>query len=635
MTLPVGTLLGPYEILALVGAGGMGEVYRARDGRLNRTVAVKVLSVHGPPRPDVKARFEREAQMLATLSHPHICSVFDVGQQDGVEYLVMEFLEGQTLAERLRRGPLPVEDALKIAIQIADALDKAHRQSVVHRDLKPGNIVLTRSGAKIVDFGLAKLTRNPEVVVGTLSTRTPMTAQGTLLGTLPYMAPEQLDAREADARTDIFAFGAIVYEMVTGRRSFDEKSQASLIAAILDRDPPSMSSLQPLTPPSLERVIKKCLVKDADARWQSAGDLVEELKWIAEGAPDGATVRTPTPKVRRAMTIWSIASTILLAAALVGMGLLIRRPSVPSDEIRFEILVPNITLPTQIRISPDGQWIAFPGTTQDGTGIFLRRFASTTPELLTGTKGGIAPFWSPDSRDIGFFADGRLKTISATGGRVRDICDAPGFNDGTWNADGVIVFSANGVLNRTSAAGGERRPISVRDESKQETGHQLPYFLPDGRRYLYMAWSAQQANRAVYIAALDSTERRKLMDVESKVVYLKSGYLLYQRQGALFAQQFSLDSESLTGEPIRVVEGIAYEALRGDAGFDASENARLIYFAGGGPAAPRKFVWRDRAGRQIGPEIATSLYTSNFDLSPDGTTIAVARQDQRTAHYDI
>jgi len=638
MTLSAGTLLGPYEIVSLVGSGGMGEVYRARDTRLSRTVAVKTLTTQVAHRPDLKARFEREARTLATLSHPHICSVFDVGRQDGVDYLVMEFLEGQTLAHRLRSSVLPLHETLKIAIQLADALDKAHRQNIVHRDLKPGNIVLTKSGAKIVDFGLAKLVEDGRGPVGAtgLATHTPMTAEGTILGTMQYMAPEQLEAKEADARTDIFAFGAIVYEMVTGKRSFDGQSQASLIAAILDRDPPAMATLQPMTPSSLERVIRKCLAKDPDARWQSAGDLLEELKWIADGTlGDTASAIAGEPKKKRLFAVWAAVSTILLAAALVAVGVLATRPKVQADEIRFEVPAPNISNPRHITISPDGRWLAFTASTETGTAIFLRRFESTKPELLIGTDGASSPFWSPDSREIAFFSGGRIKKINVTGGPVQNICDAPNLVGGTWNADGVIVFSAAGVLNRTSAAGGERRPITVRDESKQETGHAAPYFLPDGRRYLYNSWSPQQANSAVYLASLDSNDRTKLLVGQSKAVYARSGYLLFQRQGILFAQRFDVDRGSLTGEPVRVTDEVSYDALSAEAAFDVSDNGRLIYFAGAGPAVDRQFVWRDQTGRLLGTEGKPGLYTTNFDLSPDGTQIAVGQRNLNDSRYDI
>ena len=330
MVLSAGEHLGPYEILSLVGGGGMGEVYRARDKRLNRVVAVKILTKQVADRSELRARFEREAQTLATLSHPHICSVFDVGQQDGVDYLVMEFLEGQTLADRLERGAMPLDEALRTAIQLADGLDKAHRQGVVHRDLKPGNIVLTKSGAKILDFGLAKLTREPHGVGGVsgLQTNAAVTAEGTLVGTLQYMAPEQLEAKEADSRTDIFALGEIVHEMITGKRAFEGKSQASLIAAILDRDPPAMSARQPMTPLSLERVVKKCLAKDPDGRWQSAGDLLDELKWIAESTLSGEAPRGSRAATGRSIArIWAAVATVLLAIALVAVGVLIFDPS--------------------------------------------------------------------------------------------------------------------------------------------------------------------------------------------------------------------------------------------------------------------------------------------------------------------
>ena len=287
MSLAAGTRLGPYEIVSPIGAGGMGEVYRARDQRLNRTVAIKVLATHLSDRLDLKARFEREAQTLASLSHPHICPVFDVGRQDATDYIVMEFVEGRTLADRLRRGPVTPDEALRIAIEVADALDGAHRQGIVHRDLKPGNIMLTKSGAKLLDFGLAKSALNAGALAAasTMAAGDPLTAGGTILGTMQYMAPEQLEGRDADARTDIFAFGSIIHEMITGKKTFDGASQASLIAAILDRDPPPMSTDQPLTPPSLERVVRKCLAKNPERRWQAAGDLRDELAWIAEGAP--------------------------------------------------------------------------------------------------------------------------------------------------------------------------------------------------------------------------------------------------------------------------------------------------------------------------------------------------------------
>ena len=615
----------------------MGEVYRARDTRLDRIVALKIVTSQVAARPELRVRFEREARTLATLSHPHICSIFDVGQQDGVDYLVMEFLEGQTLAHRLERGALPFEEASRTAIQLTDALDKAHRQGIVHRDLKPANIVLTRSGAKVLDFGLAKLHEAPVPGVSGLPTNAAITGEGTLLGTLEYMAPEQLEAREVDGRTDIFALGSIIYEMITGKRAFAGTSQASVIAAILEREPPAVSGVQPLTPPALDRVIRKCLAKDPDDRWQSAGDLLDELKWIADTSHTGA--RTRLAPVVAPSKPWlrpiPAMGALLVAVALAAVGgFLFRRPPVETDQIRFDVAVENISNPRDLSISPDGRTIAFTAATNSNTNLFVRRIDASMPELLAGTEGAANPFWSPDSAAIAFYAGGRLKKVSATGGAVQNITDAPNMAGGTWNADDVIVFSAGGVLNRTSAAGGQRTPISVRDESKQETSHQYPYFLPDGTRYVYLAWSPQQSNRGLYLGSLDSTKAVKLMDGQSKAVY-RSAHLLFHRDGTLFAQPFDAGSGTPTGEAVRIAEEISYDALNGAAAFDVSSNGRLVYYAGGGPAINRQFRWLDRAGRPLGGGGNAGLYTTNFDLSPDGTQIAVAQRNRETLQYDV
>ncbi len=450
------------------------------------------------------------------------------------------------------------------------------------------------------------------------------------------MAPEQLEAKEADSRTDIFALGAIVYEMITGLRTFEGKSQASLIAAILDREPPAMSARQPLTPPSLERVVKKCLAKDPDARWQSASDLLDELKWIAESPIAGKTpVTTKAVPVSRIASIWAGVASVLLVMALAAVGWLYFRSPPEASEIRFEIAVPNISNPGYVTISPDGQWVAFTGSTATGTALFVRRSESTRPELLVGTDGATSPFWSPNSDYLAFHSVGRLKKISITGGQVQNICDAENLVGGTWNADDVIVFSSGGVLNRVPASGGEKVAISVRDDSKQETSHQTPFFLPDGKRYLYLAWSPQQANRAVYLGSLDSKDVTKILPGGSKAVYANSGHLLFQRNGTLFAQPFDADTATLTGDPVRLADEISYDALNGEAAFDVSKNGRLVYFAGGGPAVNRQFIWFDRMGRRIGDEGKPGLYTTNFDLSRDGAQIAVAQRNRDNAQYDI
>ena len=539
--LAAGTRLGPYEIASPIGAGGMGEVYKGRDTRLNRTVAIKVLAQHLSNRPDLEARFGREAQTLASLSHPHICPVFDVGRQEGTDYIVMEYIEGRTLADRLRRGAVAPDEALRIATEIADALDSAHRQGIVHRDLKPGNIMLTTSGAKLLDFGLAKL-RHATTPLDSLSTSpadAPMTAEGAILGTIQYMAPEQLEGKEADSRTDIFAFGAIVHEMITGRKTFEGASQASLIAAILDRDPPAMSTEQPMTPPLLDRVVKKCLAKNPERRWQAAGDLRDELTWIAEGAQLGeASTNRSDARYKRFVSMWAMAATALLVVALLIIG--VRSPGSPGppDEVRFGVTTPNLPNPRHLTISPDGRWLAFPASTASrAMALFVRRIDSTSPEQLPGTEGAVAPFWSPDSRYIAFFAGGRIKKVGVSGGPVQNICNAEtSRNGGTWNSAGTVIFAAGGTLQRVSAAGGEPIRIGALDESRQETAIMQPSFLPDGNHFLYLAWSTQQANRAIYVGSLESDNTVKLFDSQSKAAYAAPGYLLFHRGGALFAQ---------------------------------------------------------------------------------------------------
>ena len=456
--LAAGTRLGVYEIVGRIGAGGMGEVYRARDTRLDRTVAIKVLPAHVSGDPALRERFEREARTIAALNHPHICTLHDVGHEADTDFLVLEYLEGQTLADRLAKGALPLDQALQIAIQIADALDWAHRNGIVHRDLKPGNIMLTKSGAKLLDFGLAKVT--PRVVAASgLSMAptgvTPVTMQGTILGTLQYMAPEQVEGAEADARSDLFSFGAIVYEMVTGTRAFEGKSQASVIAAILEREPPAMSSLQPLAPAALDRVVRKCLAKDTAERWQSARDLHDELLWLSEGSIGSAQVAPRTRAPGRAYVGWVVAAISTLAALILGFTSL-RRPAPEAPLIRFDLELSTAPSPLHLTVSPDGKYVtAIVGSDKGGV-IWLRAMNEPSARTLAGTEGAAFPFWSPDSRFLGFVASGKLKKIDVNGGPAQTICDAASAFGGTWNRDGVIVFAPtqNGPLFRVAAGGG-------------------------------------------------------------------------------------------------------------------------------------------------------------------------------------
>ncbi|MGH9814084.1 MAG: protein kinase domain-containing protein, partial [Candidatus Acidiferrales bacterium] len=448
MALSAGKRLGPYEILAPLGAGGMGEVYKARDTRLDRTVAIKVLPAHFAENERLRQRFEREARSLASLSHPHICTLYDVGHENGIHFLVMEYLEGETLAARLEKGPIPTEQLLRAGTEIADALDKAHRQGVVHRDLKPGNIMLTKAGVKLLDFGLAKGTANlvasalTQVSVAPTQTQ-PLTAEGTLVGTLHYMAPEQLEGQEADARSDLFALGAVLYEMATGRRAFLGKSQASIIAAILSSEPTPIPALQPMTPPALDRAVRRCLAKDAEDRWQSARDLMLELKWIAE-AGSAAEVPAPASGRRRSRErlAW-LAAVIVLAAALGLVVARLRQPQSEDPVARFSVSLPEKTASYFTRVSPDGRYLSFTGGSSGQMQLWLRPINALSAQPLPGTEGALFHFWSPDSRFIAFLTEGKLKKVDVTGGSPQTICDAPGagpFRLGAWGRDGTILF---------------------------------------------------------------------------------------------------------------------------------------------------------------------------------------------------
>jgi serine/threonine protein kinase len=424
----------------------MGEVYRAKDTRLNRTVAIKVLPAQVTDRSDLRQRLEREARAVSSLNHPHICTLHDIGHQDGIDYLVMEYLKGETLASRLLKGALPLDQVLRYGIEVADALDQAHRHGITHRDLKPGNVMLTRSGAKLLDFGLAKL-RGPEPVWSDGSSlRTEagaLTEKGTLLGTLQYMAPEQLEGKDADARTDIFAFGTVFYEMATGRKAFEGKSQASLIAAILEHEPAAMLSLQPMTPPTLDRVVKKCLTKDPEERWQSAHDLKDELKWIAEaGSQAGTAATTLTQRKRWEWLAWIVAAVLFLAA-LPFVVAYFRRAPVEVHAVRFPIPPPEKeSFGANLSISPEGRRLAFNATDASGRClVWVRPLDSLSAQPLPGIDGCYLPFWSPDGHSIGFFTLGKLKKLELSGGTQQTLCDAPFGQGGTWNRDGVILFT--------------------------------------------------------------------------------------------------------------------------------------------------------------------------------------------------
>jgi Tol biopolymer transport system component/predicted Ser/Thr protein kinase len=659
-----GTRLGPYEIVAAIGAGGMGEVYRARDTRLDRTVAVKVLPTHLSSSAESRQRFEREAKTISQLSHPHICALYDVGNQDGVEFLVMEYLEGETLSNRLLKSALPFDQVLRYGIEIADALDKAHRQGIVHRDLKPGNVMITKSGVKLLDFGLAKavapMGRGSGASLTALPTQagTDLTAEGTILGTFQYMAPEQLEGKEADARTDIFAFGAVLYEMATGRKAFAGASQASLIATILEREPAPISSFQPMTPPALDRVVKTCLAKDPENRWQSAGDLMRELRWIS-GGESATDTRAPMPLTGiRRQAPWAVAAVLLLSTVVLAVlhfgGLrLFGHVEVPDQgAARFALHAPGTasSIATPV-VSPDGRGIAFAATAENRTILWVRALDSLVARPLVGTEGvsqNAPPFWSPDGRFLAFFAGGKLKKIDASGGTAQVLADAPEGRGGSWSLQGGILFAAEttGPLLRLPAEGGQPSPATTLDKSHKEFSHRFPSFFPDGRRFFYWVEAGGspedlitgRAEREIQVGSLDAKGvlARFRPGTDSSVAYALPGYLLFVRQHLLFAQPFDARTLRLHGEAQTVTEEVASSVGSGmpygTPGFSVSRNGILAYRTA--DRSESRLSWFDRSGRRLGIVGPSGFYRSHR-LSPDGTRIAATRVDPQRETNDI
>ena len=642
MSLVPGTQLGPYRIEDAAGAGGMGEVYRARDTRLERTVAVKVLPAHLADRADLKQRLEREAKTISSLQHPNICALFDVGHESGIDFLVMEYLEGKSLADRLREGPVPIEEVLSYGAQIAVALDAAHRRGVVHRDLKPGNIMLTRAGVKLLDFGLAKTAQagaHPVSSITSLPTAAPdgepLTAQGTVLGTFQYMSPEQLEGSEADARSDIFALGGVLYEMVAGRRAFEGKSQASLIAAIMSSEPVAISTLQPLVPPALERVIRTCLQKDPERRWQTAHDVALQLEWIREG---GSEVGVPRPVAARRRSRERVAWALVAVLGLVAIGQAVvrfARPAPPPPaSVRFDIEAPaGVTSFGSPRISPDGKYIAFNG--QDTTGlamIWVRPMNSLEAYRLPGTEACNRPFWSPDSRFIGFFANGKLKRIPVTGGPPLTVCDFGPGADGCWGADVSILFDGRSgdSIQVVAAGGGIPTGATVIDRSRDEVGHGWPFFLPDGKRFVYIAFRNDSPSE-IRLAALGSTKSTFLTEGNSRVEYVEPGYLIFERGGTLLAQPFDAGAGELSGDPFPLTEGIGTGEV-GLAHFSGSTTGTLIFT--GGDESLRQLVWLDRQGRVL-EKIGSPTQCFDPALSPDERSVAMEIYDSQKDGSDL
>jgi len=632
----IGRTLAHYEILEKIGSGGMGDVYKARDVRLDRTVAVKILPERFADSAERRERFNREARAISQLNHPHICTLYDVGAEDDVDYLVMEYIEGDTLAERLKKGALPLEKALEYGIQIADGLDNAHRARIVHRDLKPGNVMLTSSGVKLLDFGLAKPIRGDDGAIESeaRTEQRDITEEHAVLGTLRYMAPEQLEQKPVDARTDIFALGAVLYEMVTGRKAFEGGSQASLMSAILTSDPPALSETQPLSPPILDRTVRKCLNKDPDERWQSAHDLMDELKWLSERDPD----RAAQERVYRTKRLpWLVAAALLVAAVLA----LLRDPRSEGRTVQSSILPPEGTSSTSsFELSPDGRKLAFVARAENGREmLWVRPLDGLTSQPLAGTEGATTPFWSPGGDHLGFFADGKLKRINAGGGPAQTLTDAPDPRGGTWGSSGEIVFAPTlwSGLHEVSANGGAAEPLTVLDEKRGELSHRWPSFLPDGERLLFLVQTAQAGaendESRIEVLHLGSRARTPLFQANSSARYARPGYVLYWREGNLLARPFDTSRSELAGDFVPVAEEVGF-TVDERAAFTVSSEGTLAYQRDV-QAAWSRLAWFDRNGPVLDAINPPESFVGGLAISHDGSKLALVRFDPQSSGKDI
>jgi len=643
MALASGTKLGPYEILSPLGAGGMGEVYRGRDTRLDRSVAIKVLPAHLSSDPALKQRLERESKAISALQHPNICTLHDIGHQDGIDFLVMEVLEGETLERRLEKGPLPPEQTIRYGAQIADALARAHKLGITHRDLKPANIMMTKSGAKLLDFGLATQS-GPAPLAEALTQMTQehskLTSAGMIVGTFQYMAPEQLEGKPADARTDIFAFGEVLYEMATGKSAFSGTSRASLIAAILTTEPPPITQIQPLTPITLERVVKKCLAKDPDDRWQSAADLASELQWMSSGSTTTQSA-IPSPAISHPKfdwKLWGAAAMTLLAIASILFHFL-SHPATPApSRMRWIISPPDGKqflatgdAPAPVAISPDGRRIAFVAGTPGKAQLYVQSLDALKANALPGTEGASWPFWSPDSRSLGFFAHSQLRRIDPDGGAAIEVCEARVPRGASWGADGVIVFTPETTtgLFRVSASGGQPVPVTTTDPGLDS--HRWPFFLPDGKHFLYYAAGHNDVGHAhdsLYVGSIEGGPGKFLLFTHANAAYA-NGHLLFVKDNALTAQPFDVSSLELSGDPVVVQDGVEEHRTWWMAIFSASQNGTLVFAPVQNP--DNTLLWMDSTGKHLGTVGEPGRYAS-LHLSPDESRLVVERD---RPHHDL
>jgi serine/threonine protein kinase len=628
-----GARLGRYEIVTPLGSGGMGEVYKARDTRLHRTVAIKILSTGRDASPQQRERFRREARAISSLTHPHICTLHDVGEQDGVDFLVMEHLAGETLAHRLLRGALPLDEVLDVALQLASALDAAHRAGLTHRDLKPANVMLTTTGAKVLDFGVAKWPSGDEDSdsSGTQRTAQPtLTQMGAVVGTIQYMAPEQIEGKPVDGRADLFALGSIIYEMTTGRKAFEGTSATTVMIAILTSTPAPMSAVQPITPSALDRIVAKCLAKNPTKRWQTAGDLKDALDWIKDdlrasgplASPANASIPAPAARLTRML----FAAALFLAATLAVFAARYQRATPPSSsptEVRSDINTPQTSEPFSFALSPDGKQIAFVASGDGASRLWLRSLSATTAQPLAGTEGAAFPFWSPDSHSVGFFADGKLKRLDLGGGAAHTVAPAAAGCGGTWNADGIMLYAptANSPLFRVPASGGQAMAAT---KLGRQRSHRFPSFLPDGRQFIF--YGASSPDYGTFLGSLDSPDTQLLTPGDNAGVFLSSGWLLSIREGSLVAQRLDLERKALTGDPVTVADG-AEDSEYSSSALSVSAAGLIAYRTGG--VSRRQLAWFDRAGKllgPLGPPDENNLYAPR--VSPDGHRVALSRAVQ-------
>jgi serine/threonine protein kinase len=626
MTLAIGARLGPFEITGSLGAGGMGEVYRARDARLGRDVAIKVLPMSFSTDADRLQRFEQEARAAAALNHPNILAVHDIGTQDGAPYIVSELLEGETLRDRLSGGGLPVRKATEYAVQIARGLAAAHEKGIVHRDLKPDNVFITSDGrVKILDFGLAKLTEVEAAAASAslLPTTAPHTLPGVVLGTIGYMAPEQVRGLATDHRSDIFALGTVLYEMLSGQRAFAGDTAMDAMTAILKEDPPDLPADQHI-PPGLSRIVDRCLEKSPSMRFKSADDLAFALDALSSqsGTADAA-VGTVAPHGRDRLG-WIVAGLLaIVIAVLVALPFVRTPPAAP--ETRLDITTPSTSEPSSFAISPDGRRLAYVATVDSVPRLWLRSLDSTTAQLLPGTDGASFPFWAPDGRSLGFFALGKLKRLDLGGTQPQELADSAG-RGGAWNADGVILFArgGTGTLFRVPASGGES--VAVTKLTTGQGSHRFPQFLPDGRRFLYYSQGSVES-RGIYLGSLDSTESKRLTAAEAAGVFASPDWLLFVRQGALVARHVDLDRGELSGDAVAVAESILFDTNVNSAAVSIATSGVITYRTGSGNR--RQLTWFSRTGQMLGTfSEADDSGLAAPKVSPDGRRVVVYRSVQ-------